>query len=333
MTRATLSNLKTVVAAETGGAGVSDIPGDVHLGALGVDSRRLAHRLGVSLDEPAKITLTEFASAVDAAGAMGVLSQLAFDARIQRLIGVMRASAHKMPAIADFGAWWNELVTQVIWWHCAELVEGGKALVQADIPAEAAAILIKTGVCDRQGLLEAPEANRVTMVDLLSRFGIETEQAGTIFEELSGFAAALDREKGGLQALVRRHANRMADELTQEFAAVINNQDGNQKRVLRAWLSTMTRLPISVWSPSTMDFVNKFRPLGLGEDRLEAIAEEAGIDTVGVDEALSDFYESLCLTCDPTDPDDRHCVRKFSEIGWEAECVDPADVGRIGDGG
>lgn len=328
----TEEDLKSVVSAQLGLREVAVLSPGAKLAAAGVDVPRLCRDLGIANVPAQTATITGLGAAVRAPETGARLAGLALQARVRRMVGAMIASTKTVPTAADTDAWWHELVTQIIWWHCAEEAEGGKALVQADIPAEAASVLIKTGVTDRRALVSDPAGNRATMMDILGRFGVDRATSEAVSDELAALAQRLDKDGDDqLQRLLHRHANRMADQLAEELGAQVPDT-GVLQRALRGWISAMTRLPIGVWSPSTMDFINKFAYLGLTPQAVQDMANDAGIDYVGVDEALSQFSEALCLGCDPANPAHRRCIRKFATIGWEAECVDPANrpPGRAG---
>lgn len=319
----TEEDLKSIVSAQLGLREVAVLSPDVTPAAMGVDVPKLCRDLGIAHVAAETVTITDLGAAVRASEAEARLSSLALQARVRRITGAMLASTKTVPTAANTDAWWHELVTQIIWWQCAEKAEGGKALVQADIPAEAAAVLIKTGVADRRALVSDPAGNRTTMLDILRRFGVDGVTSEAVFDQLAALAQRLDKDGDDyLQRLLHRHANRMADQLAEELGAGVPDT-GVLQRALRGWISAMTRLPVSVWSPSTMDFINKFAYLGLSRQAVQDMASDAGIDYVGVDEALSQFSETLCLGCDPANPAHRRCIRRFAAIGWESECVDP----------
>lgn len=321
----TEEDLKSVVSAQLGLREVAVLSPGARPGAMGFDVPKLCRDLGMANVQGQTGTITDLGATVRASEAGARLSGLALHARVRRIVGAMIASTKTVPTAANTDAWWHELVTQIIWWHCAEEAEGGKSLVQADIPAEAAAVLIKTGVTDRRALVSDPAGNRATMLDILGRFGMDRMTSQAVFDELAALAKRLDKDGDDqLQRLLHQHANRMADQLAEELGAEVPDT-GVLQRALRGWISTMTRLPVGVWSPSTMDFINKFAHLGLSQQAVQDMANDAGIDYVGVDEALSQFSEALCLGCDPANQAHRLCIRKFATIGWEAECVDPAN--------
>lgn len=321
-----LRDIRTILAASQGSAALPDLTLDMSLRDCGIVYSEWAGKLHLAREGTEAATLHDLAAAVTAAHAEDALRHQAAVARIQRLVGAVLASTQQAPASFDFSGWWTELVAQTIWWQFAERVNGGKELVLADVPADAASTLLKTGACDLDRLLSEPERSRTTIIDLLQRFGMTGDEAAAVFAHLRVVAANIqDAEGGVLQRIIRRHADDMANAVAEQLAKDGPDQE-LLERAVRAWLSAMTRLPILVWSPSTIDFVEKFRDVGVDEEELTEVGSATGIDFIGIDQALSQFMLSICEPCSRSDPNQRLCLKKLAEIGWESECVDPANI-------
>jgi hypothetical protein len=182
------------------------------------------------------------------------------------------------------------------------------------------ASLAALGLLDLDDLASDRAENRLAFCDVLKRLGYPAQVAGAAYTALAGISKKILHDcDGRIQQLLRPHVDRMADALADEVAGVTSS-DTFPKEAIRAWTAIMTGLPVTTWSPSVVDFVDKFKAEGVSSAMLAQIRSDMGLLLPDFDESLAQFMEGLCRGCDPEKEADQLCVKQFAAFQWQVEC-------------
>jgi hypothetical protein len=317
--------LRTIVAAEIGVPHLTDLDFSARLADYRYNARRLLHRLEFEGEAPGdleQITLSQLASLLEPQppGVHTTLGVLATEARVTRLLLGTLVATQTEPVGYDEPQWWWHLVHQTLWWYAGREGDAGRELVRRDSPGRAMDSLTALGLLELDELAADKAENRSSFCDMLRRLGYPEQVANTAYAALVGIATKiLDEYDGKLQQLLQPHVDRMANAVADEVARAANSEMF-PKEAIRAWVAVITNLPVTTWSPSVMDFIKKFQPMGVSGEMLTQVRADLGLSLPSVDESLAQFMEVLCRGCDPGNEADRHCVKRFTDIDWQVEC-------------
>ncbi|MCP4897459.1 MAG: hypothetical protein GY906_10855 [bacterium] len=319
------ADVRSITAAETSSPSIASLELTIDLTQAGFDPRPLLKKLGIDSQVDAKsLTMGDLIAAFESlpAEARQILKQEATEARVRRLLAAIFLSSGQTPA-DEAKRWWYELATQILWWYArAQDI----SLTERGMSTRAAQSLISLGLLDIEVIARNAPEDAATFVDILERLEYSGETATKAYKAIVKVAAKISRDEGGrLQSLLRRHTNQMVEAIGQELlidtqeAAFLNN-------AVRGWVSVITSLPISVWSPSTAQFVTKFADAGVTEAMLADAADELGLDLLSADNNFASFVEGVCHDCDPNDETHRYCVKRCATFGFEVECPGRPDL-------
>jgi hypothetical protein len=317
-------DLRAIIGAQTGAARLDEMGPTASLHRSDLDLSLVLHRLGVRPEGAvagAQATLGDLAALLEAQDpeARTKIWGLATEARVLRLVaGSLAASRPQSPA-GEALRWWQELASQVLWWF-GRSAPGGLELVQRGAPARAVQSLAGLGLLDSEVLAQDKAENAATIVDVLERVGYPGDVAVSAYNALKRIAGRVSSAyEAHVQRALRRHGDRMVDEVSRDLLADLADP-GLLSEAVRAWVSVTTGLPITVWSPSTGEFLAKLGSAGVTGEALARVAEELGLDLLTVDDGLAGFMEGMCRGCDPGNEEHQICVRRFAAVNWQVEC-------------
>lgn len=331
------NDVRTVVATETRTMQLASLEPATRLAEGDFDVGQFLAQLGLGADEAGaadQVTLGDVTTLLESKPKVrGKLWELATEARLGRLIQGVLLASREQPTTDEGWRWWYELVTQILWWYARQDTDKGVQLVQRGMPARAAQSLTGLGLLEVDVLAEGKGDDAAAFVDVLERLEYSEQAALGAYNALKRIAQKVAQRYGGkVQRALRQHANRMVEGISQELLS--DFQDPSfLKEAVRGWVSLTTSLPISVWSPSTAYFVEKFAEVGVSDEMLTQVADEAGLDLLTVDSALSEFVESLCRNCAPENVEHQYCVKQFAMMGLQVECPARPDLAIMYRGG
>ncbi len=313
------ADLRSIAAAEASSPRLTDLDSTASLTKAGFDPKPLMQKLGVeSQGDPESLTMGDLVAAFESIPdeTRSTLRQAATEARVRRLLAAVFVSSGIQP-IDEARRWWYELATQVLWWYArAQDI----SLVERGMPARATQSLVGLGLLEIETLARDSAENAATIVDVLERLEYSGENATKVYKALAQIAAKVARDEAGrVQHVLRRHTDQMVHAVGEDILADVKESDF-LKNAVRGWLSVVTSLPISVWSPSTAQFVSKFADVGVTEQMLTDAADELGLDLLSADNGFANFVERICRQCDPKDETQQHCVKRCAAFGFEVEC-------------
>jgi hypothetical protein len=319
------SALRTIVATEIRARQFAELDPSAKLADYGYNAQRLLRRLdfqGEAPDDLDQITLSQLESLLELQPLRvhSNLKGLTTEARVTRLMLGALASTQNEPTVYNEALWWWQLVHQILWWYAGRDGDEGRGLVRRDSPGRAMASLAALGLLDLDDLASDRAENRLAFCDVLKRLGYPAQVAGAAYTALAGISKKILHDcDGRIQQLLRPHVDRMADALADEVAGVTSS-DTFPKEAIRAWTAIMTGLPVTTWSPSVVDFVDKFKAEGVSSAMLAQIRSDMGLLLPDFDESLAQFMEGLCRGCDPEKEADQLCVKQFAAFQWQVEC-------------
>jgi hypothetical protein len=251
--------------------------------------------------------------------------RLATEARLERLLqGTIMATGQPLPPYDSRQVWWYDLVTWVLWWFARQDDEGGMLRVRSGASDKAVQSLTALGVLDLDVLAEGSDETAQTMVDTLRRCDYPVEVAQDVYVALGQIATKVAEEYDGrVQRLLRPHADRMAKAVSQQLLSGAEAQLPVSEAVTM-WLSRSTGLPISAWSPSTGQFIEKFAEVGVSGGMLSTLTDVTGLQAI--DQSVRGFMDGLCRDCDPDNEQHQYCVKEFGSRGWQVECLARPDL-------
>lgn len=305
---------------------LSTLTPDTALAALEFDSAEFLRGLGI---DPASDPCSNARSIRDLAACLrdagpeilAVLQKKAAIARLRRLLWATLSVTPDLNPVAKAERWWTELAAQVLWWHASELCATGRQLVEAGGPVRATTVLSNLGLLSMQRLSAPTDQDMAELRNALVRIGYDASAADSAAVTLASMARTIASSFGGkLQRALMPHAEYLVEAVCRDLLPAAINRDANRNAV-RSWISTLSSLPVSILSPSALQFVDKFAHVGVTEASFFDAAEDRQIDFVTIDRATCLFMDGTCRHCDADNLQHRYCEKKLAPIGWEVECV------------
>jgi hypothetical protein len=317
--------LRTIVTTEIGMPQLADLDSSAKLADYDYNTRQLLRHLQLEGEAPGdleQITFSQLASLLEfqPASVHSKLGELALEARVIRLVFGTQLATQMQPVGQDEIPWWPELVHQILWWYARGQDGAGLELIERDSPGRALQSLASFGLLGLDELAADRAEDRSTFGDELKRLGYPESSASDAYRAIVGIAKKiLHKYDGKAQRIVRSHADAMVERIANEFAGDANLASF-PKEAIRGWVAVTTGLPISMWSPSVLQFIRKFEPVGMSEEMLAQMAETLEQSLLNVDASLAQFTDDLCLGCTPNKEADQRCVRRFATMNWQVEC-------------
>ncbi len=296
-------------------------------GAIGnnIDINCFLEKFGIDggkIDNINTLTVEEFIKLLESKHGEGdeKLLKMATESRVLRLIqGIALFTSRQLP-VHETLRWWNTLATQILWWYARQSGDKGVDLVNRAVHSRAVQSLNGLELLKIEDLAKHNTDNAGTIVDVLMRLGYPEKEAVKAYESLMNIALKLTNQYDGkLQRLLRQYGDKMVDLISNDLLSD-SKDTALLKDAVRGWVSTTTSLPISVWSPSTNEFVKKFSKVGVSGEMLGLVADELSIWSLTVDNNLAEFFERLCKECDPFDAERQLCVKMFASRNLQVEC-------------
>lgn len=315
-------DFRVIVATEIARPRLTDLDSETKLSEVNFDTDQFISKLGWKVEEADALQNATFADIVTSLKSTPAvhqkLGELATKARVQRLVVGVLQSTQLRPPTNEGKRWWYELASQILWWYARQNGDDGLKLIQRGMPTRAVQSLRGLGLLELDSLAQDSDDNKLTFIKVLQRLEYPKSVAKDTYEALVDIAKKINQQyEGQVQRLLRKHSNQMVETLSEELLSEIEGHS-HLTEVVRSWVSLTTRLPITVWSPSTIEFLKKFAEVGVTGEMLTRIADKLGLELLTVDDALARFMDVLCQNCDPEK--DGYCIKQFFKIGQQVEC-------------